>query len=57
MNILVKGLKMLSGWHKVSPGFQLFDRLPTRLCRSPGQCCGGGRRQEQGLCLPRGGVR
>lgn len=36
---------------------QLFGRLPVRLGRSLGECCGAGRRQEQNLCLPGGGVR
>ena len=45
------------GWHEVSPGFQPFGRLPVRLCRSSGECCGEGWMQQQALCLPGGGVR
>lgn len=55
--MVVERLNILSAWHKVLPGFQLFGRLPVRLSRSLGECCGAGRRQEQNLCLPGGGVR
>lgn len=29
----VEGMNILLAWHKVSPGFQIFDRLPIRLYR------------------------